>query len=121
MQRPLSPHLQIYKPQLTSVMSILHRITGVGIVKIMLYVVFFLYALMAGEECYNTFCNFLNHPIISVGIILALACVYYHILNGVRYLFWGFGIGLELKQVYRSGWIIFLSVIALTIFTGTLL
>ena len=121
MQRPLSPHLQIYKLQLTSAMSILHRISGIGFVNIMLFVVFFLYTLIAGEECYNAFCNFLNHPIIKVAIILALACVYYHLLNGLRYLIWGLGIGLELKKFYLSGWVIFLLVTALTIFTGMLL
>lgn len=117
MQRPLSPHLQIYKPQLTSVMSILHRITGIGVIKIMLYLVFFLYTLTAGEECYNAFCNFLNHSIVKAGILLGVACVYYHLLNGIRYLIWGMGEGLEIKSVYISGWIITITVIILIIIT----
>lgn len=117
MQRPLSPHLQIYKPQLTSVMSILHRISGVGLVKLMMCAIFFLYTLAAGEEYYNTFCVFLSHPIIKLGILLAIACVYYHLLNGIRYLIWGMGEGLEIKSVYISGWIISITVIILTIIT----
>jgi succinate dehydrogenase / fumarate reductase cytochrome b subunit len=121
MNRPLSPHLQIYKPQLTSVMSILHRLTGVGVIKIMLYIVFFLYTLTAGEELYKQFCSFLKHPIVKMGLILAIACVYYHLLNGLRYLLWGIGLGLELKQVYLSGWIISLAVIALTTITWMLI
>jgi succinate dehydrogenase / fumarate reductase cytochrome b subunit len=58
-QRPLSPHLQIYKPQITSVMSIFHRITGVGIALSLVFFVWFLIALADGVDSYNCFRLFL--------------------------------------------------------------
>lgn len=115
--RPLSPHLQIYKPQLTSVMSIIHRFTGICFIAALFLVCIWIYFLCQGEKSYYEFCNFLNYPIIKFFIYAILASCYYHLLNGIRYLIWSIGIGYELNRVYIGGWLVTFFVCALTIFT----
>jgi succinate dehydrogenase / fumarate reductase cytochrome b subunit len=116
-QRPLSPHLQVYKPQLTSIMSVLHRFTGVGFIAAICLVCVWIYFLCQGELAYLDFCKFLNYPIIKLMLYGILACVYYHFLNGIRYLVWSLGRGYEINCVYRSGWLVTFMVLVLIILT----
>jgi succinate dehydrogenase / fumarate reductase, cytochrome b subunit len=117
MQKPLSPHLQIYSPQLTSVMSILHRLTGLGFVAALILTCVWLYSLSDGYLTYNDFCTFTEHPAAKLMLYLVLASVYYHLLNGVRYLMWSIGEGFELRTVYNTGWIVSALVFTLTVLT----
>jgi succinate dehydrogenase / fumarate reductase cytochrome b subunit len=101
--RPMSPHLQIYKPQITSVMSILHRITGVALVFGLLMFLWFMAALAGGPESYSTFIGFSSSflGIIAIfGFVLALS---YHLCNGIRHLAWDLGYGYKLETVTKSG------------------
>lgn len=103
--RPLSPHLQVYKWQLTSVMSILHRATGIALSVGALYLVIWVVFASASPLTYAMFQSF-N---ISIGRIFLggwLFCIFYHLCNGIRHLFWDAGYGFELKDAYRSGWIV---------------
>jgi succinate dehydrogenase / fumarate reductase cytochrome b subunit len=117
MQRPMSPHLQIYSPQLTSVLSILHRLTGLGFTVGLILTCAWLYALSKGPIAYSDFCSWLNLPFVKVIIYLILGSVYYHMLNGIRYLVWSLGKGFELSSVYSSGWIICALVFVLIVLT----
>lgn len=117
MQKPLSPHLQIYKPQLTSILSILHRLTGLGFMVGLILICAWLYVLSEGPVEYNNFCDWLNQPLVKAIIYLILASVYYHMLNGMRYLVWSLGKGFELSSVYSSGWIICALAFILTVLT----
>ncbi len=117
MQKPLSPHLQIYKPQLTSILSILHRLTGLGFTVGLILTCAWLYALSKGPDAYGNFCSWLNQPFVKAIIYLILASVYYHMLNGIRYLVWSLGKGFELSSVYSSGWVICALVFVLTVLT----
>jgi succinate dehydrogenase / fumarate reductase cytochrome b subunit len=117
MQKPLSPHLQIYRPQLTSILSILHRFTGLGFVIALIITCAWLYALSEGEIAFHNFCAWLNQPPIKTFLYLILACVYYHSLNGIRYLMWSLGKGFALHTVYNSGWIVCALVFALIVMT----
>lgn len=104
--RPLSPHLQIYRPQLTSILSILHRLTGVGLVLGTLLLVYWLAAAAAGPEAFEVAQGLIGSAfgrLLLFGWTLAL---FYHLCNGIRHLFWDIGYGLELAEVYRSGWIV---------------
>ena len=104
--RPLSPHLQIYRPQLTSIMSISHRATGAALAAGTLLLCLWLVALAAGNVWYNLAATVIGHPIgmfILFGYSVALV---YHALNGVRHLTWDQGIGLTIPAVYRSGQIV---------------
>lgn len=102
-ERPLSPHIQIYKPQITSVMSIFHRITGVGISFALVFFVWFVVSLGVGENSYNClrdfFSTFIGTPIFFA-IILGL---YYHLFNGIRHLLWDAGHGYKKECVTKSG------------------
>ena len=104
--RPLSPHLQVYRPQLTSVMSIMHRVSGAVLATGSLLVALWLVALAAGAAVFNPVADAMQHPfgqLVVFGYSLALV---YHGLNGIRHLMWDLRIGLEIKQVYQSGYIV---------------
>ena len=114
-RRPLSPHLQIYKPQLTSVLSISHRITGVGLAAGTLLLTWWLLAAAAGPEAFATVQGVLGSWIgylILFGFSYALM---YHLCNGVRHLFWDAGRGFELPTVYKTGWAVVIGSAALTV------
>ena len=115
--RPLSPHLQIYAPQLTSIMSIFHRFTGVGFSAGLFLLCIWLFSLSQGEKVYLDFCNFLANPLVKLVLYSILVCIYYHFLNGIRYMMWSFGKGYELNCVYTSGWLVTFLVIVITALT----
>ena len=104
--RPLSPHLQVYRPQLTSVMSIMHRASGAVLATGSLLVALWLVALAAGVAVFNLLADAMQHPLgqlVMFGYSLALV---YHGLNGIRHLMWDLRVGLEIKQVYQSGYLV---------------
>lgn len=113
--QPLSPHLQIYRWQLTSVMSILHRITGVGLTVGVVLLVSWFGSAADGAAAFAKFQAFLGSPI---GLILLFGCsvaLFYHLCNGIRHLCWDTGRGLELKSVYASGYAVLAATAALTV------
>lgn len=122
-KRPMSPHLQIYKPQITSVMSILHRITGVILSFGLLMFLWFLSSLAGGPESYSTFIGFSSSflGIIAIfGFVLALS---YHLCNGIRHLFWDLGYGYKIDTVTKSGHAVLVAsgIISLFVFITILL
>ena len=115
--RPLSPHLQIYRPQLTSIMSISHRATGAALAAGTLLLCLWLVALAAGDVWYALAATLIGHLIgkfILFGYSVALV---YHALNGVRHLIWDYGIALTIPGVYRSGQIVLLLTVVITTLT----
>ena len=114
-KRPLSPHLQIYKPQITSVLSILHRLTGLALSLGFIVLAFWLAAAALGDEYYGCFQAFFSGffgKTILFGWTLAL---FYHLCNGIRHLFWDIGYGFNLKTVRWSGWLVVIASILLTL------
>lgn len=112
--RPLSPHLQVYRPQLTSVLSFAHRATGVVNLLALVALVYWLAAAAAGVEAYAQAVTLLASP---PGIALAVLFSYaffYHMCNGIRHLVWDAGRSLELPAVYRSGWLMVAASVVLT-------
>jgi len=104
--RPLSPHLQIYKPQLTSVLSISHRMTGVALAVGTLPLVYWLWSISQGLEAYEDV-FFLYTNWFSLFCLMGWSfCFFFHLANGIRHLFWDAGYGFELPQVYFSGWLV---------------
>ena len=102
--RPLSPHLQVYRPQITSVLSILHRITGVIMSVGLVALIYWLVALAGGEAAYATALTVLGSVPGKLFLFGWSLAFFYHLSNGVRHLFWDTGRGFEIPQVYRSGW-----------------
>jgi succinate dehydrogenase / fumarate reductase, cytochrome b subunit len=105
--RPLSPHLQVYRPQLTSVLSILHRATGIALSVGALYLaVWVICAAANSPRDYAAFQNFNGSIVGRIVLGSWLFSAFYHLCNGIRHLFWDAGYGFELKDAYRSGWIV---------------
>ena len=103
-QRPLSPHLQVYRPQLTSVLSILHRGTGVALSIGALALVAWLVAIASGPQIYSQALSIFGAVWFKLLIVGWTFCGFYHLGNGIRHLAWDVGWGFELPQAYASGW-----------------
>ena len=103
-KRPLSPHLQIYSKQITSVMSILHRITGVVLAIGSLGLLWVLVALSLGDAAFSATQACLSFGLGRFVLFAYSACLMYHFFNGIRHLFWDAGKGFAIPDVYRSGY-----------------
>ena len=102
--RPLSPHLQVYRPQLTSVLSITHRATGIGLSFGIILLITWIVAAAAGLNYFNMVNSVVTSwfgKLVLLGFTWAL---FYHLCNGIRHLFWDAGFGFELSTVYKSGY-----------------
>ncbi len=103
-KRPLSPHLQIYRPQITSVMSISHRISGVALSAGSLLLIYWLAAAAGGPESFASAQSLLGSWFGRLVLFLFTLGLFYHLFNGIRHLFWDMGRGFDLASVYRSGY-----------------
>lgn len=115
--RPLSPHLQIYKPQITSVLSITHRITGTGLSVGIFFFLYWLGAIATGPETYTNALLVFKSWIGQVILSLCLLGFYYHLANGIRHLVWDMGYGFSLKAVRITGWAVVIIALFLTFLT----
>ena len=115
-KRPLSPHLQIYKPQLTSVMSISHRFTGVILSLLSIIIPIFFILLSLGDEYFDLLIVVLNHFLVKLILYGIIFVVFYHLLNGIRHLFWDIGVGLSIRESYLSGYLVIVISIITTLF-----
>ena len=106
--RPLSPHLTIYTPQLTSTLSIFHRISGAFLALTVLLTILFLKVCELSTSvyvcywCILSITTYLNWFVFAVTNLCLLALCY-HMSNGIRHLLWDFGVCLDLAKVYSSG------------------
>jgi succinate dehydrogenase / fumarate reductase cytochrome b subunit len=120
-KRPLSPHLQIYKPQLTSILSILHRATGVTLSMGSIILVLWIIALTLGEETYAMFSLIVNHWFSKFVLLGFTFGLFYHLSNGIRHLFWDAGYGYDLKVAYMSGSVVVVASLFFTAVTWLLI
>jgi len=115
--RPLSPHLQIYKPQLTSILSITHRMTGVFLAFGAFVLANWLISATYGPEAFQMAQSLLGSwfgKLVLFGLTFSL---YFHLANGVRHLGWDFGKGFDLPIVRATGIAVVLFALALTSLT----
>ncbi len=118
--RPLSPHLQVYRPQLTSVLSITHRATGVFLALGTPLLVWWFAAIAGGAESFvraQAFFGSFFGRLLLFGWSLAL---FYHLCNGIRHLAWDIGEGFEIDTVYKSGWAVLVAAGVLTLLSWVL-
>ncbi len=119
-ERPLSPHLQVYRPQLTSVLSITHRFTGVVLCVGTLHLVWWLVAAAAGPAAFETAQAF-NASVIGRLLLLGWTfSLFYHLCNGIRHLGWDAGLGFELRTASATGWLVVLAAVVLTLLSWVL-
>ena len=115
--RPLSPHMQIYRPQITSVLSILHRITGVGLTLGGILVVWWL-AAAAASPGYFAFVDGIMTSWLGMLVLSgSLWALWFHTLNGIRHLVWDTGRGFDLAMVTKTGWAVVAGSVVLTLLT----
>lgn len=101
--RPLSPHLQVYKPQLTSVLSILHRATGIALAVGTLLVTYWLSSIAGGEESFNAANAIAGSFVGKLVLFFWTWALFYHLSNGIRHLMWDSGFGFDLPTTYLTG------------------
>ena len=116
-QRPLSPFMigPYYKPQLTSLMSITHRASGVflSVIGAPLFL-WWLVATGNGPESYGTMLNFLGSWLGMLVLGASVFCLCFHLLNGIRHLVWDTGRALDIKTAYTAGWLVLISTVLLS-------
>ncbi len=113
--RPTSPHLQIYRPQLTSVTSLLHRLTGIFLAIGVLPLIYWLVAAAIGPQAFDRAQVLAGSIIGRTMLFLWTGAFFYHLLNGFRHLAWDAGWGFELTTTYRSGWAVLIGAAILTL------
>lgn len=112
--RPLSPHLQVYRWQITMAMSIFHRITGVALAIAALGLAVWLIALAGSDALYAQVSALLASLPGQAVLMAASAGLIYHLLNGIRHLVWDTGRGMSIPAVYRGGYAVIVMTVLLT-------
>lgn len=115
--RPLSPHLQIYRPQLNSITSILVRISGNALLLGALLVVWWLLAAATGSAYFATVDGLMTSFIGDLVMLGSLWALWYHALGGLRHLIWDTGRGLDVETADKMGWAMIIGSVLLTILT----
>ncbi len=113
--RPLSPHLQVYRPQITSMLSILHRITGVALALGTLLLTYWLVAAASGEPAFATAQGVIGSFLGRLLLFGWSFALFYHLCNGIRHLVWDAGYGFEIETAQRSGLIVVGATVLLTL------
>jgi succinate dehydrogenase / fumarate reductase cytochrome b subunit len=119
--RPLSPHLMIYRPQITSISSILTRITGNALLFSVMLVVWWLFAAATSEAYFNVANAVMTGFFGSLILFFSVLGLWYHMLAGIRHLIWDNARGLELKTAEMLGWACIIGSVVLTILTFIIL
>lgn len=120
-QRPLSPHLSVYRWRITSGLSILHRMTGVANSIGVLLLVAWLVSIASGPEAYASVHGFIDSWLGRLLLAGWTFTFFYHLCNGIRHLFWDAGKGFEMHQVTRSGIAVVAVSVVLTVATWLML
>lgn len=112
--RPTSPHLQIYRPQISSVISILHRAAGLALIPGLIILAMWLTAAASGPDAYAQFMECATSQL-GQGVFLALTAAYiFYFLCELRYLGWAFGYGFSLPVMNTTGWLAVIGTAVLT-------
>ncbi len=119
--RPLSPHLTVYRPQITSISSILTRITGNALLVAVILIVWWLLAASTSADYFAMANGVLTSWFGDLVLLLSLLGLWYHTLAGIRHLVWDTGIGLEIETAEMLGWACVGGSVVLTIVTVILI
>lgn len=115
--RPLSPHLQVYRPMYTMVLSITHRATGVFQSIGLLLLAYWLVAAASGDEAYATASAFFGNVLVRLAIAGWIVAFWYHLFAGLRHLVWDAGYGFEKQVARRSGRLVVVLAALASLFT----
>ncbi len=112
--RPLSPHLSIYRWPITMALSILHRITGVALSLGFLVFVAWLFDAASGPDAYAVFMSVMDTYVGKLCLVGWSFAFFFHLSNGTRHLLWDSGRGMEKSQADASSWLVLISAIGFT-------
>lgn len=118
--RPLSPHLQVYRPQITSMLSITHRISGVALAAGALLLTYWLTSAAYGPEVFERTHALFGTTIGRLFLLGFTFAFFFHLCNGIRHLFWDAGKGFEISAVRASGILVILSAVGLTLLSWSM-
>ena len=111
--RPLSPHLSIHKKILTAVFSIFHRFTGICLSIGSIFISFWVATIALGPKYFSLFEYISSMTLFKIILFAWTIGIFYHLFNGIRYLFWSYGMGMDIKTVYNTGYLVlFLTLIS---------
>lgn len=116
-ERPLSPHMSIYRPQLTSISSILTRITGVSLLLAAFLIVWWLMAAATSPEAYDLANGVITSMLGDLIMALSMWALWFHYLAGLRHLYFDAGRGLEVPTAEKLGWAVVIGSVLLTLLT----
>lgn len=117
--RPLSPHLQVYRFQITMLLSITHRIMGVGLVGGALLFTYWISSATYGPEAFDTAQGFLGSWFGRLVLFGMAFAAYYHLCNGIRHMVWDAGWGFDMPTLRKTGWTVIVVSVFLTFLTFT--
>lgn len=112
-KRPTSPHLSIYKPQINSTMSIFHRFSGIGLFFGFSILTWWMICWVFSKFDQKIF-DFINHGLVKFSLYLLLAAFFYHLLNGIRHLFWDIGKGYSICALFKTSYLVLIGAITLS-------
>ena len=112
---PLSPHLQIYKPQITSILSIAHRITGFSLNLVLVLTTIWIVSMSLGDIYYQNFVKIFQTFFIKFVVYFIVLGISYHALNGIRHILWDFGYLIDNNSALISGIVIIICSITISI------
>ena len=111
--RPLSPHLGIHKKILSALFSILHRFTGISLSIGSIFISFWIATIALGPRYFSLFEYISSMTLFKIILFAWTIGIFYHLFNGIRYLFWSYGMGMDIKTVYNTGYlVVFLTLIS---------
>ena len=111
-KRPLSPHLSIHKYVLTAVFSIFHRFTGIALSIGAILLTIWTFLIAMGQDYFLIFQFISSYFIFKIFLFFWTLAIFYHLFNGIRYLFWSYGKMMQLGVVYKSGYVVvFMSIL----------
>jgi len=119
--RPISPHLQVYRWYFTMALSILHRVTGAGLVVGLILLTWWLMALAAGEASFAVVHGLVQSWLGGLVLFGFTLILYYHLFNGIRHLVWDLGYGFEKETANRTGQAVVGATVVFTLLTWLLL
>jgi succinate dehydrogenase / fumarate reductase cytochrome b subunit len=116
-ERPLSPHLTVYKPQITTILSILNRVFGSFMAISTPVLIAWLMAIASGPEAYHSLQACFSHWFFKLFLLAWAFAFFFHMSNGIRHLFWDAGQGYDLETLTKSGYAVVASAVTLTLIT----
>ena len=118
-QRPLSPHIQVYRWQITMWLSSLHRITGALLSLGAVVLAIWLIALASGPDAFASVQQIVGSAWFKAPLVGWAFCFFFHLSNGVRHLFWDIGAGFDRASIRASGWaVVVVAVLATVLFSA---